>query len=351
MTGSTGYANYYQLVKSSPFEFQELIENFLVTETWFYRNKQALDVVVKKVSEEPSDKIVQILSMACSSGEEPYSIVMNLLDAKIPQRRFCVDAYDLSKKGIAKAIRGLYDKNSFREKDTDFRDRYFTPLEGQFEISKQVRYLVQFHYGNIVDPNCIRTRPAYDVIFCRNVLLYLTNEARKIVFSTIKRSLAEDGILIVTPAETEAARREGFISISEGPSYALKQKMTVAQPPKIKPVSVPQGEPTKDFNEGIEYIKDLADQGEFTKSKKLCLIYIDKHLVDAEGYYLLGLICHARKEIEEAEAAFKKAVYLNPEHSEALFYLSLIEEGKGNLQQANIYRERAVRVEKSNEIR
>lgn len=348
MTGSVNYDAYYQLVKSSPFEFQELAEHFLVTETWFFRNAAAIDAAVKKVVEAPPGKITRILSLGCSSGEEPYSIAMALLDANVRPQNISITAYDLSKKAIAIALRGLYEKNSFREKNNEFRDRYFTSVGTQYEIVKQIRHLVQFQYGNILNKSLIKLPPSYDIIFCRNVLLYLSQEARNTVLSRIKYVLASDGIIIVTAAETEAVRKLRFVSIAEGPSYVLKKLKSTSSHNKAGQLqdteSSTLNELFKELNDEIDYIRKLADQGEFNKANKQCQAYIDKNLVDAEGHFLLGVIQHALKNNDAAKQAFMKAIYLKPEHHQALIYLSLIEEGMGNTKQANIYRQRADRV-------
>ena len=348
MTGSAGFENYFQLLKSSPFEFQELVEQLLVTETWFFRNKPAIDTVVKKCASAEPGKITRILSLACSTGEEPFSIVMALLDAKIKPQQFSVDACDLSKKALSKATCALYDKNSFRERDNTFLDRYFSPKGDAYELTPKVRNLVQFHYGNILDKTLVRAYPPYDVILCRNVLLYLTPEARRIALGNIKSWLAVDGILIVTAPETEAVRKQGFMSVTEGPTYVLNKptpKQTGNAAQKVEEIRLEElKESPKDLNEQIDYIREMADQGDFAAAKKLCLRYIDKHLLEGEGHFLLGVIEHALKNDQDAEVAFMKAIYLKPEHHEALVYMSLIEEGKGNEQQAKIYRERAERV-------
>lgn len=349
MTGFVGYESYVQFLKSSPYEFQELVEQLLVTETWFFRNKPAIDTLVKKCTSLGSGKFIRILSLACSTGEEPFSIAMSLLDAGMKPQQFSIDAYDLSKKALAKASRALYDKNSFREKENGYIERYFVPHGDLLELSSKVVNLVQFHYGNILDKSLVKPYPHYDIILCRNVLLYLTPEARKTVLSHIKSWLAADGLLIVTAPETEAVRRQGFISLSAGPSFVLRkpeQKGIESGAAKQAALSRAESkESPKDFNDEINYIRELADQGEFGKAKKLCLRYVDKHLLEGEGHYLLGVIEHALKNDVEAEKAFLKAVYLKPEHHEALIYLSLLQEAKGNLPQATLYRERATRIQ------
>ena len=103
----------------------------VVTETWFFREKQPFAALVRLVIEEwlpahPTGRL-RLLSVPCSSGEEPYSMAMALMDAGFPAARFEISAVDISARALAFAQRAIYGRNSFRGADLDFRTRHFRP--------------------------------------------------------------------------------------------------------------------------------------------------------------------------------------------------------------------------------
>ena len=105
------------------------MESVVVTETWFFRDREPFDAMVQfvkgRLADDAGRRRVRILSVPCASGEEPYSLVMGLLDAGIDSKDFEVDAADVSPRALLKAKRAIYNKNSFRGSDLRFRDRYF----------------------------------------------------------------------------------------------------------------------------------------------------------------------------------------------------------------------------------
>ena len=128
--------DYRRSLEHSRAEWNELVESVVVTETWFFRDPEPIAAFVRLVREEwlpaHSTASLRLLSVPCSSGEEPFSLVMALLDAGVPADRFQVDAVDISARALARAARGVYGRNSFRGKDLAFRDRYFQPSEEGF---------------------------------------------------------------------------------------------------------------------------------------------------------------------------------------------------------------------------
>ena len=123
--------DYQRSLEHSRAEWNELVESVVVTETWFFRDPEPIAAFVRLVREEwlPAHATapLRLLSVPCSSGEEPFSLVMALLDAGVPADRFQVEAVDISARALARAARGVYGRNSFRGKDLAFRDRYFQP--------------------------------------------------------------------------------------------------------------------------------------------------------------------------------------------------------------------------------
>jgi chemotaxis protein methyltransferase WspC len=145
--------DYERLLEGSRAEWNQLVESVVVTETWFFRDPLVFAAFVRLVLEEwlPSHPAapLRLLSIPCASGEEPYSLVMALLDAGVPPDRIQIDAVDISARALARAERGVYGKNSFRGKDLTFCDRYFQPSKEGFVLEPAVRNCVRFFRGNL----------------------------------------------------------------------------------------------------------------------------------------------------------------------------------------------------------
>src|ERR1035437_5557737 len=145
---------YEQLLDRSRAEWNELVESVIVTETWFVRDPALPAAFVRHVLEEwlPAHPAapMRLLSIPCASGEEPYSLVMALLDAGVAPERFQIEAVDISARALARVERGVYGKNSFRGKDLAFRDRYFQPSKEGFVLDPAVRHCVRFCRGNLL---------------------------------------------------------------------------------------------------------------------------------------------------------------------------------------------------------
>ena len=130
--------DYQQFLEHSRTEWHELVESVVVTETWFFRDPEPIAAFVRLVREEwlPAHAAapLRLLSVPCSSGEDPFSVVMALLGAGVPAERFQIDAVDISARALARAARGVYGRNSFRGKDLAFRERYFRPSAEGFVL-------------------------------------------------------------------------------------------------------------------------------------------------------------------------------------------------------------------------
>ncbi len=148
----------------------------IVPETWFFRYPESFatlaKLATKRLAELNNMRALRILSLPCSTGEEPYSIAMALLDAGLKPHQFKVDGMDVSPLSVDKARRALYGKNSFRGQDIAFRDRHFIPENDGYRLSARVLEQVRLQVGNLLDPTLLANEPPYDFVFCRNLLIY-----------------------------------------------------------------------------------------------------------------------------------------------------------------------------------
>ncbi|NEM46493.1 MAG: chemotaxis protein CheR, partial [Xanthomonas perforans] len=132
-------------------EQQALVEAVVVPETWFFRYPESFAALVNLARERSTHlagaRPLRILSLPCSTGEEPYSIAMALLDGGLPGDGFRIDAMDISEVNLQRAERALYGRNSFRGDDLSFRDRHFAVTPEGFELRSQVRRKVRLLAG------------------------------------------------------------------------------------------------------------------------------------------------------------------------------------------------------------
>jgi len=205
---------YWQQLNASADERRALIELFVVPETWFFRDREAFATLARLAAERLAatpGRVLRVLSAPCSTGEEPYSAAMALLDAGLDPASFTIDAIDLSARAIEQARLGCYGRNAFRGTATEFRARYFTAAADGWLLDERVRACVQFRQANLVEPGA-DTGIRYDFVFCRNVLIYFDRDAQDRVIDSLEGWLADDGMLFVGPAETGVAMRHGMRS-------------------------------------------------------------------------------------------------------------------------------------------
>ena len=232
---------YAALVEAEPDEWEALLEELVVPETWFFRIPEAFAELVRFAAERRTGRpCLRIASLPCATGEEPYSIAMALLDAGFPPESFRVDAADISARALGRAEAGIYNDAAFRGEAPgqsrgigpawSFRPRHFDATETGYRIRDRVRDRVRFFRGNLLDPGLLADAGPYDAIFCRNLVIYLSERARKRAVSAVNRLLAPDGLLFVGHAEAEAFRAAGFARTDAPRAFACRRIRTDARP-------------------------------------------------------------------------------------------------------------------------
>jgi len=214
---------------ATPGELAQLVELVVVPESWLFRDPRAFALAVEfvKVRLARGARLVRILSLPCAAGEEPYSMAMALSDAGVPLSSFVIDAVDISAACVARASRGVFGRNAFRAQDLSFRERYFTPLEGSddsWRIDAALQQRVRFSQGNIL-AEAPTPSAAYDIIFCRNLLIYFDRPTTKAAAARLSALLADDGILMAGYAEVPAFTQNGFVPLPHRYAFALRKAL------------------------------------------------------------------------------------------------------------------------------
>jgi chemotaxis protein methyltransferase WspC len=440
---------YWTRLTSEVAERQALIDALVVPETWFFREREAFAALarggVQRLAAQPGE-LVRVLSVPCSTGEEPYSAAMALIDAGLAHEQFGIEAIDISAASIEAAARAVYGRNAFRGDVLAFRERYFHPTPDGWQLADAARRAVSFERANLFD--WLAAHPVrYDFIFCRNVLIYFDREAQDRAIGLLRARLAEGGMIFVGPAETGLMMRHeftsaqiplafGFTAPGEGARYAARGLETLpsvqaaigltavataglatpgvatpgtmaataapAAPHALRPlhgappartgdafaahiaaarsatigaVGTPPGaRAASSWASGaampglaapvaplravvgssikaaaspavatLAAARRLADAGALDEAAQTAAQVAQASPQDAEAWYLLGLIADARGQGEQALAHYRKALYLEPGHYEALTHLAALLEVQGDADGARRLMRRAER--------
>ncbi|MCX5808493.1 MAG: hypothetical protein NTX36_03845 [Proteobacteria bacterium] len=365
--------HYLKMLESDPEELEKLVEQVVVPETWFFRDRESFNFLKKHIEKTRHFsypvKTLRILSVPCSTGEEPYSIAMALLEAGLSPERFHIDAIDISRKAIGIARRAVYGKGSFRGENKDYRDRYFTSVEEGFQLDPVITGLVHFYRDNFVQPHALRNHEPYQCVFCKNLLIYLTDDARKKVFANLDRLLVPEGVVFTGHAEMMSFLQYGYNAVKYSRSFACRKAdnaekiesgisipslstvtaNVTAPTVTASPAKTGHGSPAHRHREEaapesvLTRVRALADRGNLREALKLCGQFLKEHSDNKEAYYLMGLINLALDSFSRAEDFFQKALYLDPGYYEALLHMRLLYEKKDDQARALIIEERIKR--------
>jgi len=190
-------------------ELIEVIDSLTTNETYFFREdaqlKAFIDEIVPEImGRKGSDKTLRIWSAGCSTGEEPYTIAMMLME-KGYDLKMEVDILgsDINQKVLSAARRGIYKRGSFRTTDEFYAQKHFREdPPGNFKISDDVKKLVNFSYLNLFDEYKLRFIKEFDIIFCRNVIIYFDLASKRRLISTFHDKLVPGGYLLLGHAES-----------------------------------------------------------------------------------------------------------------------------------------------------
>ncbi len=199
--GYNKYSDFVKALKVSPEMFEEFVNYLTINVSEFYRNPEQWNYLEDKVFPDLISKFghgIKIWSAACSTGDEPYSLVM-LLSKFLPLNQIKIYATDIDEQVIAKAKLGLYKSSSLNALPQEFKEKYFTKItDTSYQISESIKKCVEFRKHNLLKDPYIS---GCHLIVCRNVLIYFTEEAKLEIYKNFNNSLVRDGILFVGSTE------------------------------------------------------------------------------------------------------------------------------------------------------
>jgi chemotaxis protein methyltransferase WspC len=326
-------------------EFGELVGEVVVPETWFFRGGDVFWHLAEHaralLSARPGP--FRALSLPCSTGEEPYSLAIALAEAGVPPARVALDGVDLSARHVEAARRGRFSELAFRQTSDDLRQRYFRQSAAGWEIDPSLRALARFQTGNLLDPGLLRWEKPYDLVFCRNLFIYLTPAARKAGLDTLARLVAPGGLLCTGHAEPLDGAEKRFERAGAERYFLYRRRSEPGALATVRAEPVANA-PGSDRHNPLHRARQEADRGRYDEALALCLDAETRFGPSADLYTLLGVLHHARRDDAEAGRCFARALNLDPEHREALTHLMLLSQLQGDHPRAAALRGRLERL-------
>jgi chemotaxis protein methyltransferase WspC len=340
---------YLEHVSRSQPELQELIDAVVVPETWFFRDPEAFRALSRTA----------------------------LHDWLPSQQRFQIDAVDISARAIAQAELGVYGKNSFRSAQLTFRDRHFERRDAYYRIGGEVRAPVSFQRGNLLFGGWQPSANEYDAIFCRNLLIYFDRPTQLRAIAVLRQLLAEHALLLVGPSEAGLFLEHRFVSAGIPMAFAFRKSRpraattrpvrpararSQAQPPlraakpapPARPSPAPAAAPpptphAREPESRLDAAMRLADLGRIAEAGALCKQELDARGPSAQLHFLWGLVRSADGMRAEAVEHYRKALFLDRHHRDAMIHLALLLEQQGDPAGAELLRDRARRCERESQ--
>ena len=405
-TGCLSSGEYYSLLTRSPMareEFTRLLNLLTIKHTHFFRyarqftalrNRILPELVARKMPQD--DMTLNILSAGCSTGEEPFSIAMVLLDLLGPAtfRKCQILATDISTEALETARKGVYSRRALRFVDQEFIERYmerFCHLDRKkISVNPEVKDLVQFQYMNLMD----EFFPwKFDIIFCRNVTIYFEPETTKRVLEKFHHCLLSGGYLFSGGTETMFGISDRFELVERANALIFRKVASAVsephaaitvpeEPPAARPVKkrisdrpIQMDKNTRDrdgdmpdarelflqakselASKNYQAAEELARQASraepqfhevhtllaniffnmnrLDEAERECLQAVGMNSLSAEPHYLLGHIQRKKKQLLKAMENLRKAIYLNSNYSLAHYTLAELHKERGQTAEA-----------------
>lgn len=195
----SGYENYVKDIKVNKQHYNEFINFLTINVSEFYRNPEQWKVLESEIIPMLMEKTrsLKIWSSACSTGDEPYTLAM-VLSKFLPLSNIKILATDIDKEAMNKAKTGIYGYKSVENLPKDLLQKYFTKEGEMYRISEDIKKCVDFKQLNLLEE---QYPTDIDLLVCRNVLIYFTDEAKNLIYSKFNKSLKYGGVLFVGSTE------------------------------------------------------------------------------------------------------------------------------------------------------
>lgn len=232
-TGHNSFKNYFIFLRfeSSGRELQNLINSLTVNETYFFREDYQLQCMVKRILPEittrkKKEDTIRIWSIPSSTGEEPYSIAIYLLEFWDEIEKWDVEiiSSDIDTNALETAKKGIYSERSVQHLPADILNKYFKPLgNGYYKISDDLISSIEFTRVNLVDRIETKRNRGFDIVFCRNLLIYFDDTSRKVAAENLYDSMNPGGFICLGHSES-MSRISPIFQVRKFPEAIVYQK-------------------------------------------------------------------------------------------------------------------------------
>lgn len=360
-------AVFAEAVRTDPAVRRDLLADLLVHETSFFRYPGAFALLVELARARLAvpEARFRVLSAPCSTGQEPASVAMALIEADLDLARVRIDAVDVSAGAVARARAALYGEIEMRGLDDARRARFLRREGAGWRVNREVLAPIHPEAADLLDPGFAVGREPYDAILCRNLLIYLTADARRVVLERMRSLLAPGGVLLVGHAEVLPARDAGFGGFGPPEAYAVAvlprrppgpeptprverwERRASPRPPARVPYAPvparPRAPEPAPAETPLAQARRLADGGREVEA--LALLGRDEAAGHAspDAFHLAALLARALGKADEADRALTRALYLDPRHVPALRLAALRARERGEVEAAERFEARAER--------
>ncbi|WP_238013180.1 CheR family methyltransferase [Dactylosporangium sp. AC04546] len=354
-------------------ELAALAEAVTVAETYFYRNAEQFDaladvVLPARLRARAAQRRLNLLSAGCATGEEAYTLAMVAAD-RVPATRWelSIVGLDVSRSALRQAMAGRYSRWSLRETPEAVRERWFHPAGDGVEVDQRLRGRVRFVEHNVTDEHPVLFAPdTYDVILCRNVLMYLTPDAAAGVVARITRALAPGGFLFLGHTDTLTGSAL-TLHQSHGTFYYEKVPL-VAAPAPVRAARAQR--PRRDVAVGLlaeERFADalavldgiggaeadragvllvraaaLAQLGDTGRAAELCRRLLERDTLHPDAHHLLATCLEGDEDHPAAIGQYRVAALLDPAFALPRLRLGLLARRLGDRPTAERELDRAI---------
>lgn len=376
--------------------WDDLAKQLTIGETYFFREKTAIDLLKNEcipafLKKKTQNSVFRIWSAGCSSGEEPYTLAITLKEAKEQYGHFNFEiiATDLNPQALEKATLGRYSAWSFRETPEAIKQKYFQKKGSLFDINNEIKDLVKFsklNLKNLVGSSALHFAHPFDMIFCRNVLMYFDPDTISQIGKAFFFNLHDGGWFITSQVELNDVYFSDYTKQHYGGNFFYQKQLNKSngnvnpQPEKLlqkrqiqKSTTTSLKNDLSDFRKrerqhvkptendssvrnntnrlritsatvektasndiyqnkvvktetavndiSLQQIQHLADTGNLTEALSLCAMKLETNPENTQLHYIHALICMETNQMDLAEKALTKLLYIDQQHLAAQFML------------------------------
>jgi chemotaxis protein methyltransferase CheR len=366
-TGVEDCAAYLTILRDplrGPSELDALIAEVTIGETSFFRHQEHFDALRERVlpdllarnqARNPPQRSLRIWCAGCADGPEPYSLAILLKREMAQQIRGCevtILGTDINRSSLAKAREGKFEEWALRATSEEIRRECFTK-EGRFwTIAPEYKEWVCFQVHNLVEhsfPSLLNNLSAFDLIVCRNVMIYFGTELMRRMIQQFHDSLVPCGWLLVGPAEPNMTCFTSFHAVN-APGVTLYQRpeqsdlvretftMSPLPPlpamPRHSTAHAPVTEPARPVLPTLESVRHFANSGAWENAARCCEELLKKDNLQANVHFYHALVLEQMSKHGEAESSLRRSLYLNRQSVLAHYYLGMFLQSRGDRREA-----------------